>query len=120
MATRLLNLALIPAFLIGYMEWGGGNSGFVYDAALAVFTGPGSFWQNLVHPIIAAALIGLILVVIRAARPTSSRWLIRAAVLVLAPMPILIFGIGAASANWPMVGSTLPFFVLAVIAWRRG
>ncbi len=120
MATRLLNLALVPAFLIGYMEWGGGNSGFVYDAALAVFTGPGSLWQNLVHPIIAAALIGLVLVALRIARPTSSRWIIRAAILVLAPMPLLIFGIGAASANWPMVVSALPFFALAVITWRRG
>lgn len=117
MPTRLLNLLLIPAFLMVRMEWGANFTSFVFEAVGAVFTGPGTVAGNLMHPIVGGGLIGLILLGWRAARPESSRWLTRVAVLILSPVPLIVLGSGLAAGRWVMVASAAPYVALAVLAW---
>jgi hypothetical protein len=118
MRTRLLNLLLIPAFLMVRMEWGVDFTSFVFEAVLAVFTGPGTIIGNLTHPIVGGGLIGLILLVWRVARPEASGWLTRVAVLILSPVPLIVLGTGLAGGRWVMVASSAPYVALAVMAWR--
>lgn len=118
MQTRLLNLLLIPAFLIVRMEWGEGFSSFVYEAVVAVFTGPGTVLGNLMHPIVGGGLIGLICLAWRVAQPEASRWLTRIAVFILSPVPLIVLGTGLAASRWAMVASSVPYVALAVLAWR--
>lgn len=118
MQTRLINLLLIPAFLIVRMEWGKGFSSFVYEAVGVIFTGPDGVLNNLMHPIVGGALIGLLCLAWRAARPEASRWLTRVAVLILSPVPLIVLGTGLAAGRWAMVASSVPYVALAVLAWR--
>lgn len=120
MRTRLLNLLMIPAFLMVRLEWGGGNVGYVYEAVAAVFTGPGTIIGNLLHPIVGGGLIGLILLAWRGVSPKAPWWATRTALLVLSPVPVIVLGIGLTEGRWPMVASAAPYVALAVMAWRDG
>lgn len=120
MTNRLINIGLVLAFFICYMEWGGGNSSFVFQSELQIFTQSESWRDNFAHPIILAGLIGQLILLFAAFKNPPSRKLTWAGILILSPVVLLIFLAGALSLNWKMVVSTLPFLALVVVFWRNG
>lgn len=119
MNNRLINIGLVLAFFICYMEWGGGNSSFVFQSEYQIFTQSASWRDNFAHPIILAGLLGQLLFLYAAFKKTPSVKLTWAGILILSPVVLLIFLAGALSMNWKMVLSVLPFLALAVMFWRN-
>ncbi|HNL40093.1 MAG TPA: hypothetical protein PKH43_13180 [Saprospiraceae bacterium] len=101
------------------MEWGGGNSSFVFQSEYQIFTQSASWRDNFAHPIILAGLLGQLLLLYAAFKKTPSVKLTWAGILILSPVVLLIFLAGALSMNWKMVLSVLPFLALAVMFWRN-
>jgi hypothetical protein len=123
MTLRLINIGLILAFLSGYMEWGQGNSAFVFDAARAIFTEADNLIGSLTHPLIISGLAGLIILIYCAIRPDASRRLNTIGILILSPVVLLILLSGGLSGNLKSVASTLPFLGLAaayyIVRYKR-
>ena len=119
MNNRLINFGLVIAFFLCYMEWGGGNSSFIFQAEHQILTQSEGWRSNFTHPIILAGLIGQLLLLYCAIRGNASKKLNWLGILILAPVVLIIFLAGALSMNWKMLLSVLPFIGLVILFWRN-
>lgn len=119
MNNRLINFGLVIAFFLCYMEWGGGNSSFIFQAEHQILTRSEGWRSNFTHPIILAGLIGQLLLLYCAIRGNASKKLNWLGILILAPVVLIIFLAGALSMNWKMLLSVLPFIGLVILFWRN-
>lgn len=115
MILRLINIGLTLSFFTGYMEWGQGNSAFVFDAARAIFTESDNLLSSLTHPLILSGLAGLLILLYCAIRQEPNRRLNTIGILILSPVVLLILLSGGLSGNVKSIASTLPFLGLAVV-----
>lgn len=119
MKSKLLNLLLIITSLFGYLEWGGGNHSFLFQAegeVLAkIFTDPAS----VLHPFTVLPIIGQLLLLITLFQKQPSKILTYAGIAGLGILLSFIFLVGALSLNFKIMLTSLPFLVLAVITIRH-
>lgn len=118
MATRVLSLALILSSLVGYLEWGQGQSTFLAQAewemlALAVRS-PG----EVIHPFTVLPLLGQLALLWTVFQSTPSRWLTYAGIAGIGLLLGLMCFIGVIGLNPRIFVSTLPFLVLSVLTVR--
>lgn len=112
---RSLYILLLVFFSLAYMEWGGENHSFVFEVQKKVFTEPAHLIANLTHPVIPVGFAGqLVLLLAFFHRGLRPGWIATAIVLLGVPIALILLS-GALSGNIKVVGSTLPFLVLA--AW---
>jgi hypothetical protein len=116
---QFINIGLLLAFSICYLEWGGGNSSFVFQAEYELFSSKDKLLSSLTHPIILAGLIGQILLLYSIFSKKPKRWLNTIGILILSPVVLLAFLAGALSQNWKMIAAALPFIILAAIYFLK-
>jgi hypothetical protein len=100
------------------MEWGQGNSAFVFQIFPAVFKKSGWF-HNLTHPIILAGLFGIILLLLAPFLPKRFKWVQPAAIILPGLVVVVIFLSGLLSGNWKILLSCFPFFMLVFLSFRN-
>jgi len=108
---RLINLGLFITFLICYLEWAGGNSGFVFEMEYTIFTKEDKA-NSFTHPFILIPLCGQIMLLIAIFIPNKKLTLAALALLSLLVLMILLVGI--LSLNIKVIASTLPFLAIAI------
>ena len=116
MTSRILNAIAILTSLFGYLEWGGGNSAFLFQAELEVL---GKFFSDPVsaaHPFTLLPLFGQVLLLVTLFQKTPSRWLTYAGLACVGLLLMFMFLIGLLSFNFKILLSTVPFIVTAVLA----
>lgn len=115
-----LFLLLIPAFLLCYMEWGGGQSGFVWDVFIKVLTEKEKLRDNLMHPVILSGLLGMLAMLYCgiAAHPPRKVQLIT--LLLPGIVVLLILLSGLLSQNVKMVLSAFPYITISLLIIRSG
>ena len=116
---RIINIGLVLAFSLCYMEWGQGNSSFIFQTEYTLFTESEKLLSSITHPLILAGLIGQTLLLISATRNTPNRIANMAGILILSPVVLLVLLAGGLSLNVKMIISALPFVVLAVIYFLK-
>lgn len=118
MEGKILNLCLILTSLIGYLEWGGGNSMFLLQGEIEVlsmlFTDP----RSAAHPFTLLPLLGQILLIITLFQSVPGRWLTLVGLSCISVLLILMFVIGLMSFNYKTLLSTLPFLVVGILVIR--
>lgn len=112
---RLINIGLLLAFSICYLEWGGGNSSFIFQAEYELFSNRDKLLSSLTHPLILAGLIGQILLLYSAFKKEPHRTLNSIGILILSPVVLLALLAGMLSLNFKMIAAALPFIILSVI-----
>jgi hypothetical protein len=117
-ASRALAIGLIAAFLGCYMEWPPDNSAFLFNAVAEILQS-GTVLQSLTHPLVLSGLVGMLLLAYSAAHPMPNRRLLRAGILILCPMVFIVLLAGTLAVNLKMIGSTLPFLIIAIALWRQ-
>ena len=122
MKHKILNLALILTSLIGYLEWGGGNSMYLFqgeaDIVRRLFTDPGS----AIHPFTVLPLLGQILLLIALFQKKPSWILTFTGIGLIGILLFFILFIGLLGLNFRILLSSLPFAVVAVwavVLYRR-
>lgn len=115
MTLRLLNIAMLLSFLLGYMEWGGGNSAFIADVEWTVFTSGDNFLNNLFHPVILPGFVGQGLLLYAAVAKRPRKWINVTGIVLLSLIMLLILFTGVVSASLWIILSVLPFFAFAVL-----
>lgn len=119
MMLRFINIGLLLAFSLCYMEWGQGNSSFVFQTQYALFSKMDDLWASITHPLILSGLIGQLLLLYCAFKSTPNRTVNAIGILILSPVVLLTLLAGALSVNLKMIASTIPFLILAVVYFLR-
>lgn len=120
MRLKLLNLGLILSSLLGYLEWGGGNSMFLLQGEAEVisklFTEP----LSVIHPFTLMPLAGQLSLLFTLFQKNPGRWLTLVGIAFLGLLLVFIFLIGLLGLNPKMAASTVPFVTLAIFTlWDR-
>ncbi|HKQ61557.1 MAG TPA: hypothetical protein VJS92_09695 [Candidatus Polarisedimenticolaceae bacterium] len=118
MRQKFLNIGIVMAFLVGYLEWGGGNSAFVAQVEYQLLVGKPEA-HNFAHPMIALPFVGQLLVLFTLLQKTPSRRLTSIGIVLMGALVLLLALIGVLSANAKIGLSTVPFLALAASHFVR-
>lgn len=108
MTPRLINIALLITSMICYLEWGGGNSGFLFQLELELFK-TDDIVHTFTHVMVIAPLAGQVLLLITVFQKTPSRLLTAIGIGLLSVLVLMISLVGVLGLNYKIFLSTLPF-----------
>lgn len=111
---RFVNLLMLIAFQIGYMEWPPHNSMFVFQAQYEIFSKTDRLLTNLFHPIILLGLVAQIILLIGAFLPNLNKKINTIGIIGLGLLMLLFLIISILSKNLNMFLATLPYLSLSV------
>ena len=119
MKQKLLNLGVIIASLLGYLEWGMDHKMFMFEMEAEIFgkliSDPGS----VLHPLVLLPLFGQLLLIITLFQARPGKWLTYAGIGCIGLLLGFMFIIGIIGFQYKILLSTLPFIVVAFIAVRN-
>ena len=116
MRKNVWNGLAIFASLFGYLEWGGGNGAFLFQAELEVLGKLVSDPVSAAHPFTLLPLLGQVLLLVTVFQREPSRLLTYIGLGCLGLLLVFMFLIGALSLNFKILLSTVPFIIAAVFA----
>ena len=111
---KLINLGLILAFSICFMEWGKGQTAFIAAIEYKILIEDKSLLQSITHPLIFTGLTGQLILLYGMFASQSSRKLTLVGIGLLTLMVLMVLLAGTLSMNVKMIASTLPFIGLAL------
>lgn len=112
---QILNLALLIAFSICYLEWPPNNSMFIFMAEYEIFANEKNWVSNFTHPIIIVGFLAQLILLYCVFNKNASHKLNSIGVLLLTPLVLLFFVIGLLSFNSKIALSSLPYLALTFI-----
>lgn len=118
---KTLNLLLILASFIVYLEWGVDNKMFLFQGEIELFA---KFFTNplsVIHPFTLLPLLGQFLLIVTLFQKNPSKKLIYFGLACLSILILFIFVIGIIGFNLKIIISTFPFLILGIyeIWWHR-
>ena len=116
---KLINILLICTSLLGYLEWGGNNSMFLYQAIGEVFKKNFIDPTSVLHPFIVLPLTGLMILLFTLLQKRPARIWTYIGIGCIGILLILMFVIGILSLNYKIILSTMPFLAVATYAIFR-
>src|SRR5690349_21614648 len=119
MQNRWISLLLLLSFLIGYLEWGGGHSGFIFQLEFEIVKTMMDGVHSVMHPLIIIPFIGQLVLLYNVFQKKPSGKLILIAILLLSLLGLLIFFIGMLTLNPKIILSTLPFISISIYYFLR-
>ncbi len=118
--TKLLNAWLLLTSLFGYLEWGGGNHGFLFEAEYNLLK---SGFRNdpaaLLNPAVIIPLAGQLMLLITLFQKSPGRSLTIFGLVCLSLIMLFILFIGITGKNIKIAGSTIPFVIVGVLVIRN-
>ncbi len=115
MKIKFYNLLLILTSLIGYLEWGGNNQQFLFEAEAEIFTKLFTDPLSVIHPFIILPLAGQFILLITLFQRIPSKILTFIGMGGLGILLGFMGMVGLLSLNYKIVLSTIPFFTVAVM-----
>lgn len=107
-------LALLIAFSSCYLEWGGGNSTYIFEIIRVVFVQRATWRDNLSHPIILFGIGAHIMILFSVFWQGSPKWLSLSGRVILAIVVAFVSLIGLVSRNNLMVLRSIPFWLVVI------
>lgn len=118
MKQKILNGLAVLTLLFGYLEWGGGNAVFLFQAEWEVLRKLFSDPVSAAHPFTLIPLMGQVLLLITLFQREPSRWLTYIGLASLGLLLLMMVLVGVLGSNFKILLSTLPFLVTG--GWRSG
>ncbi len=118
MKNKILSLLLIITSLFGFLQWGGGNSLFLFQAEAQLLSKLIVDPVSVVHPFTLLPLAGQILLLITLFQQKPNKIVTFVGMAGLSILLVFMFIIGLMSINLKIVFSTLPFLLTAIITLR--
>lgn len=119
MKSKTLNLLLILASLVGYLEWSGNSHCFLYEAEWEIFSKVFSNPQSVMHPFTLLPFMGQVLLVVTLFQHRTSKTLTYVGIGCLGLLLVGMCAIGIISLKYKIVCSTIPFLVLSVFTIKH-
>ena len=117
MKTKILLLLLLISSLFGYLEWGGGNHIFLFDAEATLFYKLFTSPTKVIHPLIILPLVGQFLLFLSIFKKTPNRKVVYWGMASIGVLIGFMFFVGIISLNLKIIGSTLPFIIIAFLTF---
>ena len=117
--ARLLNASTVVASLVGYLEWGGDNSTFLWQAEWDVLARLAADFASVGHPFVLLPLAGQAALIISTLQRRPSAVLTCVGVGCLGLLLGFMTLIGIMGMNARVFLSTVPFLVVASLAMRH-
>ncbi|HEU5289183.1 MAG TPA: hypothetical protein VFU05_00990 [Cyclobacteriaceae bacterium] len=118
MTPRLINIALLITSLTCYLEWGGGNSGFLFQMEFELFK-KADLAHSLTHVMVLAPLTGQLILLSSVFKKTPGRRLTAIGIGLLSVLVLMIFLIGILGLNYKIFLSALPFIISVIFFFRK-
>lgn len=118
MSKRALNVGLIIASMIGYLEWGQGRSVFLIQAEAEMFSKALADPMSVIHPFTLLPVLGQLALLVTVFQRTPSKALTYAGIGGIGLLLGLMLFIGIIDTNVKIALSALPFVGLSVIRVR--
>jgi NAD/NADP transhydrogenase beta subunit len=115
---KVLNLLLIASSLLGYLKWGSDSHAFLFQAEAEVVHKLVTHPLEALHPFTILPMLGQLLLVITLFQKVPGRWLTFIGIGTIGLLLGLMFVIGLLGLQMPILASTLPFIVIAVLTVR--
>ena|SRR6218665_3189010 len=112
---RVFPIAFLLTFLLCYLEWGGGNSGFLLQMEYDVLF-KGQYSDSFKHPLVLIPFLGQLLLLISIFRPRKK--LILAGIILQGILVFMVLLVGGLSLNPKIFFSALPFVGVLVLFIR--
>jgi hypothetical protein len=116
---KWLNLLLVLASLLGYLQWGGAQSAFLFQVEWQLVARAFRDPASVLHPFTLLPVLGQTALLWTLTQTTPSRVLTYTGIAGIGLLLSLMFLIGLLSMNLRILGSTIPFLTLAVLAVRE-
>lgn len=113
--SRLLYLLLAVSPWICYLEWGGGNAGFLLVMEWQIIFETKNFVDTFSHPLVLLPMAGQLFIFIAAIHPDRMRFLAITGHIMLSLLIFMIFIAGLLQFNVKIIGSALPFMVCSYL-----
>jgi hypothetical protein len=117
MKVKFLNLSLILASLIGFMQWSGNNHMFLFQAEWELLKKSIEEPASVLHPLTVLPFLGQLLLLITLFQKQPNKILTLIGIAFIGMLLGLLFLIGIMSLNLRILFSTLPFLILAVLTF---
>jgi len=114
MKAKILNSLLLITSLIGYLEWGGNQHLFLFQAEIDILTKIITEPKSVLHPFVLLPMIGQVILLISLFQKTPHKALTFTGIGTLGILLAFMFLIGIISLNFKILFSTLPFLVIAI------
>lgn len=118
MKSKLLNMALVLASFMGYLEWGTDRKMLLIQGEAEIiarlFSDPGS----VLHPFILLPLLGQLLLLATFFQRRPGKVLTYSGLACLSILLLFMFFIGLLGLNYKILISTIPFLVIAFFVIR--
>lgn len=111
MNIKILNGLAVAFSLIGYLEWGGGNTAFLIEAEIVALTKIFSDPISVLHPLTVLPLLGQLLLLLALFLKHENKILTLLGIGGIGILILLIFFIGCIDLNFKMIFFTLPFLI---------
>jgi hypothetical protein len=118
-AGRIILVLLCLSSLCGYLEWGTGQSAFVFEAEATVvsklFVDP----LSVVHPFTIVPLLGQLLLLVAIILPKPSKRMIEVGIISIGVLYLFLLVIGVVGMKLKIVLSVLPFLLLSILWFKK-
>ena len=115
---KILNFFTLLSFQLGYIEWGGKQSAFIFQAEAEIFRQASNHPESFFHPLILIQLLGMVLLVITLFQQTPRKGFTVTGIVCLAVLMLLLAFIGIIDRNARIFCLTLPFIIFSILALR--
>lgn len=119
MRSKLLNLSLILTSLVGYLEWGQGQSVFLFQAEAEMLRNALIDPASVLHPLTVLPLAGQIALVWTLFQKSPGKALTYFGMAGIGMLLALMFVVALIDLNVRILASTLPFLVTAGLTIRQ-
>jgi cobalamin biosynthesis protein CobD/CbiB len=119
MKVKYLNLSLILTSLLGYLQWGGNNHMFLFEAEWELLKKAIEEPASLLHPFTVLPFLGQVLLFITLFQKQPDKRLTLFGIALLGFLIGFMFLIGIMTLNFRILFPTLPFLCFAFLAIRE-
>jgi hypothetical protein len=120
MHSKILNTLLVLSSLIGYLEWGGNNHLFIFEAEREIILKLFTDTNSVIHPLIIIPIGGQILLVLTLFQKKANKTMTYISIAMLGCLLYFMLFIGIFSFNYKIIISTLPFLFISIAIVRQG
>jgi len=114
----ILKALLLLSTFLGYLEWGEGQSSFIFQSEWEVLKKIHEDPLSIIHPFILLPIAGQILLIVDILKKNHGKKLSLIAIVLMSLLYLMILFIGFLEMNYKMLLSTLPFIIFSIMIIR--
>jgi len=115
MKIKVLNFLLIITSLFGYLEWGGNNHSFLFQAETELLSKILLTPASVIHPFTILPILGQLTLMIILFQKTPNKTMMYFGIASVGILLGFMFVIGCLSLKFKIILSTVPYIVLSIL-----